>query len=290
MTEAFATIGVIGAGRLGSSLALALQRAGHPIAAVCSRQATDAAALCAQLGAAVVASEAQIAADCELLFLSVPDASVTELAARLRVRAGQAVVHCSGALPLAALDAAARGGAWRGCLHPLQSFPERFADPARFAGISCGVEGDGALLPRLQAYCKSLGARVLDLRGIDRAGYHAAAVFASNYLVALHAAAAQAWTAAGLPAQDARAALAPLTLGTAQQIARLPLERALTGPLARGDAPTIAGHLHALRAAPALHDLYRQLASALLQLPIAISPAQRALVEAMLAGGEPEDG
>ena len=83
--------------------------------------------------------------------------------------------------------------------------------------------------------CTALGASPLDLSGVDRARYHAAAVLASNYVIALHEAAARAFELAGLPRKAARGALAPLTLGAANALAGLPLEQALTGPLARGD-------------------------------------------------------
>src|SRR5436190_2170950 len=121
-----AEIGVLGAGRLGTTLALALVRAGHAVRAVASREPNRAAALAA--------------------------------------------------------------GALRGCFHPLQTFPDRFADPARLRAITIGIEGDGELDAELRALCRELGATPLSLAGVDRARYHAAAVFASNYVVALHAA------------------------------------------------------------------------------------------------------
>jgi predicted short-subunit dehydrogenase-like oxidoreductase (DUF2520 family) len=269
-------IGLIGAGRLGSSLALALERAGHSIRFVHSARTKSANSLSSRLKGAVSASAEEVTERCELLFLTVPDAAIRSLAEALPFRAGQYVVHCSGALSLEVLDAARARGALRGCLHPLQSFPEHFADPDRFRGIHCGIEGDAPLGEILAACALRLGAAVVDLAGVDRAAYHAAAVFASNYLVALHAAAAQIWSLAGLPASQCRAALAPLTLGSAERLAGLPLERALTGPLARGDDETIAQHLHALRALPELRALYVKLGAELLKLPLALTDSARA--------------
>jgi predicted short-subunit dehydrogenase-like oxidoreductase (DUF2520 family) len=168
-------------------------------------------------------------------------------------------------------------------LHPLQAFPERFGDPARFSGIVCGVEADGALGARLEGYVRALGASVLRLEGVDRARYHAAAVLASNYVVALHAAAAQAFALAGLPAALARTALAPLTQGALDGVQRLTLENALTGPVARGDVATIARHLAALAAAPELCELYRRLGAALLSLPLALSAERKTALHALLS-------
>jgi predicted short-subunit dehydrogenase-like oxidoreductase (DUF2520 family) len=275
-------IGVIGASRLGTTLGLSLQRAGHPVVAVSSQRADSANAFAARLGGAEALEPAALVGRCELVLLAVPDSAVAELAAALPWAAGQEVVHCSGALDLTVLDPARRRGALRGCLHPLQSFPERFGEARRFAGIACGVEGDGTLAARLQALCSALGASSFSLAGVDRARYHAAAVLASNYVVALHAAAAAAWTLAGLPQERAREALAPLTLGAADAVSRLPLPAALTGPIARGDATTIARQIEALGEDRELQRLYQRLGTALLALPLALSHEQRAALESVL--------
>jgi predicted short-subunit dehydrogenase-like oxidoreductase (DUF2520 family) len=272
----------VGASRLGTTLALALERAGQPVAAVASLRPESARAFAGRLVRAAALDAAELVQRCELVLLAVPDGAVAELAAALPWREGQAVVHCSGALPLSALDPARARGALRGCLHPLQSFPERFGAAERFAGIACGVEGDGELDHRLQALCVALGARALPLTGVDRARYHAAAVLAGNGVVALHAAAASVWALAGLPPERAREALAPLTLGAAQNVARLPLDEALTGPVARGDAATVARHLLALRDAPELYELYARLAAALLALPLPLTAEQRAALESLV--------
>jgi predicted short-subunit dehydrogenase-like oxidoreductase (DUF2520 family) len=219
------------------------------------------------------------------VWLAVPDAAIPVVAQALSWTTGQRVVHASGALGLDVLDPVRSAGGLRGCLHPLQTFPERFADPLRFRGIVCGIEADGVLGAELAQLSAELGASALRLEGVDRARYHAAAVFASNYLVALHAAAAQAWALAGLPPELARGALAPLTLAAAESVQRLPLEAALTGPLARGDLDTLAAHTRALEQAPELRELYRRLGAALLELPLSLTEAQRTALAALLRDG-----
>jgi predicted short-subunit dehydrogenase-like oxidoreductase (DUF2520 family) len=273
---------VVGAGRLGTSLALALERAGHPIAAVASASETAGQALAARLAGAVCSNAEAVAAGCELVLLTVPDDALSTLAAALPWARGQRVVHCCGALGLPVLEAARTAGALCGCLHPLQTFPERFGDPARFVGIVCGIEGEGALGTQLETYARDLGATPLRLEGSDRARYHAAAVLASNYVVALHVAAAQAWALAGLPPELARPALAPLTESVAGSVRRLTLESALTGPLARGDLATIESQLRALAGAPELLELYRGLGAMLLALPLALPAERRQALEALL--------
>jgi predicted short-subunit dehydrogenase-like oxidoreductase (DUF2520 family) len=281
------TLGIVGAGRLGSSLALALEHAGYPITSVHSADPADADALCHRLAGSRVASAAEMAERCELVFMTLPDSAIATCADAFPWRAGQQVVHCSGALELSVLDAARRAGALRGCLHPLQSFPEPFGDPGRWAGIVCGIEADGPLDTVLERYARALGADVVRLEGIDRARYHAAAVFASNYMVALHVAADEAWAAAGLPPALARRALGPLGVGTAERLARLSLEDALTGPLARGDTQTIAHHLRALAAIPELRALYVHLGRSLLKLALPLSDAQRRELESIFSADEP---
>lgn len=266
-------IALVGAGRLGTTLALALERAGYRVVAVASRHRSAAKALAAQLNHARVCALPDLWQRAPLVFVTVPDDALATVARGARVQPRQAVVHCSGALGLDALDPVAARGGLRGCLHPLQAFPERSA-PERLQGVSCGVEGDGKLAAQLARLVRALGARPFSLRGVDRARYHAAAVFASNYVVALHAAAEQAWTLAGLPRGTARRALQPLSAGAVAALHALPLERALTGPLARGDVQTVARHVRALEARPDLRTLYTLLAAQLLARPLGLPRAR----------------
>ncbi|GAB4325459.1 MAG: DUF2520 domain-containing protein [Dehalococcoidia bacterium] len=278
-------IGFIGAGRLGSSLAVALTKAGYQVTAIASRDPRAAAALASNTGgsATVAPSVADVLAMADLVFLTVPDGAIAQLAAMLPWRDGHLAVHCSGALGLDVLQPVTRAGGAAGCLHPVQSFPERVPDPARFEGIFCGVEGAeplGALLERLAA---DMGARAVRLEGVNRALYHAAAVFASNDAVALLSAACRTWALAGLAPDLARPALVPLTQSVIANLARLELPAALTGPIARGDVDTVRRHLDALAIEPALHELYRVLGRELLPLA-SCGPEERAALARLLDG------
>lgn len=267
---------MLGAGRLGAALAAALTAAGIGRVQVGSRRPEQARAVAAALGVEA-ASPAALAGRCDLIFLTAPDAAIARTAGDLPWRDGQAVVHCSGALGLDALGAAATRGAATGCLHPLQTFPAGGSPaqaPALFRGIVCGVESsDASLGALLEAITVGLGARPVRLEGVDRALYHAAAVLASNDVAALMAAAARAWAQAGLPAGVAREALAPLLLAAAENVGRLPLAQALTGPVARGDVTTVEQHLRALEFDPGLRELYRRLALELLRLDLDQPPS-----------------
>jgi predicted short-subunit dehydrogenase-like oxidoreductase (DUF2520 family) len=264
-------IGIVGTGRLGSALGAALRGVDYDVRSARSREAT----------------EAQAAADAsDLVFITTADAAVSDVCARIRWRQGQGAVHCGGVLTLEALDAARNAGATPGCLHPLQSFPNGAADAPRFRGITFGVEAPPPLDSTLEAIARDLGASVVHLEGVDRALYHAAAILASNNVVALAAAAARTWTLAGLPREAARGALGPLLLNVANNVATRELVDALTGPLARGDVSTVERHLAALDVDSDLHHLYRLLGRELLRLPLGHSADIASQLSALLDGRE----
>jgi len=265
-------IGIIGAGRVGTALALSLAEKGQRVAAIASRRDNTARALARRIAGAESLTLAEVAQRCDLVFLTLPDAAVAPVASDLPWRASQSVVHTSGALDLSVLKPAAAKGALIGSFHPLRAFAAGDSGPNPFAGITIGVAGGPAISPQLDALAGALGARALRVDGVDRTLYHAAAVFASNYAVALLLAARRTWTLAGLPEAEARAALAPLLSGAAANAAAMPLERALSGPIVRGDSETITHHLEKLGRAPELADLYRALGAQLLALDLGHSP------------------
>jgi predicted short-subunit dehydrogenase-like oxidoreductase (DUF2520 family) len=243
---------------------------------VMSARAASAQALSLELGEAIrpVSTLEAVREQADLVFLAVPDGKIAELCERLALGAAHSLVHGSGALDSSVLAAARARGAQVGVFHPLQAFPLG-APRSRFRGIHVGVEADDELEARLSKLARRLGATPFSLRGVDRAAYHAAAVFASNYVVALHSAASRAWQRAGLPEAAARAALLPLTRGAVDAIAEHELPAALTGPLQRGDVASVEQHLAALAADAQTAQLYRALACELLRLPLALDLATR---------------
>jgi predicted short-subunit dehydrogenase-like oxidoreductase (DUF2520 family) len=275
-------IAVVGLGRLGMCLARAVHASGLRLSAVASAHIQKAHELVALLDQNVAALPLdEIADHAELILLAVPDAQITEVSAALTVGARHSVVHTSGVLDTGVLASAAAHGVRCGVFHPLQAFA-RGAEPTIFHGIQIGVEADDLLEPALRQLAERLGAQAFSLRGVERAAYHAAAVFASNYLVALHAVAARIWTQAGLPEASARDALMPLTRGALQALAEHEPSAALTGPLRRGDEASLALHLRALEQDPNATTLYRALARELLALPLGLDPAVRARIASLL--------
>jgi predicted short-subunit dehydrogenase-like oxidoreductase (DUF2520 family) len=290
-------IGIVGAGRAGGALARALAAAGWPVVAVASRSPASAARLAGALPDARPVANPQAVADAaDLVFLTVPDAAIGPVAASVAWRPGQAVAHTSGVDSLGSLAPARQAGALVGSLHPLQTFaPSPAADPlAPFAGITCALEGDAALLPRLEAVVGALGAQPLCLPAEAKPLYHAAAVVASNYLVTLLHLAAELWGTFGVDERTAVAALLPLVQGAVDNVAAHGPGRALTGPIARGDAATVAKHLAAIAGArPEALPPYRALALATLALARSegsLSPDEAVALASLLGEGPGAEG
>jgi predicted short-subunit dehydrogenase-like oxidoreductase (DUF2520 family) len=222
-----------------------------------------------------------------LLFLAVPDAAVGEMAARvalMRPPADLAIVHLSGALGLDALEELSDNP--RGSFHPLQSFPAP-RDPSAFRGIVVAVDATTpALRRRLARLARELGARPKHVGDGQRVRYHAAAVFASNFVDVVIAEAVRLLEEIGWSEDEATRALLPLVDGAVANIRKRGTVGALTGPIRRGDAQTVSRHLEAVDNP----DLYRMLGLVALELaqeaglePAAAERTKRALTRDVAA-------
>ena len=231
-----ARVGIVGAGRLGTALAAALREAGVRVEGPAGR--------------------GEIPRGCDAVVLCVPDAEIPAAAATV-AGAAPLVGHTSGATRLSALEAA--GGAAFG-LHPLQTFPPD-SGPETFRGAGCAVAGSSPeALDFARRLARALGMNAFEIDDEGRAAYHAAASVASNFTVTLLAAAERIATGAGLSPVEARELLAPLVRRTVESVAELGPERALTGPVARGDDATVEAQRRAIEdAAPELLDLFDEL-------------------------------
>ena len=222
-----------------------------------------------------------------IVFLTVPDAVIGEVAARFSATdpaPAVSFIHLSGALTLDVL-APLRGHSV-GSFHPLQSFPFP-REPDAFRGIAIAVDASTpALLHKLQRLARELGARPRKVAADERVLYHAAAVYASNFVLAAFSEGVRQLMRIGWSEQDATRALLPLLDGVVANIRRKGVTRALTGPIRRGDADTVRRHLEALDRP----DLYRILASIALEIareagldPAAAERVRRALTRDVAA-------
>jgi predicted short-subunit dehydrogenase-like oxidoreductase (DUF2520 family) len=252
---------LVGAGRLGTVLAAALARRGWTpelIVDTDARAARDARrAIGAGRATVSVRASSRLG---DVVLIAVPDAEIARAAAGLAASGvrweRRTVLHTSGLQPARLLAPLARHGALVASLHPVQSFARKDAPASVFSGITWGVEGDPAAVATCVRIVRALRGRVLLLSEQDKPLYHAACSLASNALVALEATAAGALRAIGIGGPEAEAMLFPLLQGTLQNVKNLGLEKALTGPVLRGDVDTIRGHLEALWGDPEAREVY----------------------------------
>jgi predicted short-subunit dehydrogenase-like oxidoreductase (DUF2520 family) len=295
------TVAIIGAGRIGGAVGFLLSRAGYRVTAVVTRSRATAERARAFIGAGDATTDpVRAASSADIVFISTPDDAIRPvceaIAAAHGFRTGSLAVHASGAHMRELLDAATSAGAYRAVIHPLQSVPSREVGVKHLPGSYFRIEADPEAADMARELVRALGGTELSMPGWrpDRhsaALYHAGAVAVSNYLVALIDYGLRFYRTLGADRQDSLKAVLPLIKGTLGNIEKLGTTAALTGPIARGDAETIAGHLAAMRErAPELLGPYRELA----KLTIAVAREKGTLtdqgVTELLALLEAENG
>jgi predicted short-subunit dehydrogenase-like oxidoreductase (DUF2520 family) len=255
-------VAILGAGRMGQGLGLALHRAGWPVSLLPRRPHAVVPPLSLYAGPRAEATRAV-----SLVLLAVP--------------ADQAVLHLSGLLDRGALGPLEGTGAGLGSFHPLQAIADPAEAPERLQGAYAGIEGDDRALAAGERLAGALGMRAIRLSSGGKAAYHAGAVMAANYTVALAGVAERLATEGGVSPQVAERLYLPLIRGAANNLERGPVA-ALTGPIRRGDVRTVEAHLFALAADD--RELYRLLGLAALRLARegGLDPAMADRVEAVL--------
>jgi predicted short-subunit dehydrogenase-like oxidoreductase (DUF2520 family) len=189
------------------------------------------------------------------------------LAATGVVRSGDIVFHTSGALPSTVLAPFHACGAHVASIHPVKSFADPSLAVETFEGTWCGVEGDDSACVELTRLFGSIGASVFRFTAEAKELCHIGHVFASNYLVAILDCAQHLYSAAGVPESVRGAFLQSIVEGTLQNVSILGGERALTGPVKRGDTVVIKRHLELLQTqAPELCGAYAELAKGALRI------------------------
>jgi predicted short-subunit dehydrogenase-like oxidoreductase (DUF2520 family) len=259
-------VGVIGPGRAGVGLALALSGARFDVRLHGRSEKPVPTPLTLTVGPEN--EPPAWIAQAGVVILAVRDDEIRSLAESLAragaVHADHVVLHLSGAQGQEALGPLVGSRAALGSLHPLQTIsdPEHAAE--RLKGAWAAVEGMPRAVQAAEGLAQALGMRPFQIPSKAKPIYHASAVFASNYFVVVEAVAQRLLRHAGLSEADAWQALRPLVEGTLENLSRQPPIAALTGPVARGDAATIRRHIESLTRDDAL--LYRALGRAALEL------------------------
>jgi predicted short-subunit dehydrogenase-like oxidoreductase (DUF2520 family) len=266
------TLNIIGCGKVGKVLGRLWNDCGSfQVQDVLNRSAASATAATVFIGAGRALAHHGELQTADAWLIGVPDDEIAACCRALAdsgvLRAGDLVFHCSGALTSAALAPAAECGALVASAHPVRSFaaPEQLIH--LFAGSFCGIEGDPAAVALLEQAFAAIGARAITIDASAKAIYHAASVFASNYLVTLLDVALDAYQKAGVPRATALQLMEPLVRGTIDNVFELGTAQALTGPIARRDGGTVIRQYRALREWDGRKGkLYRQLAAQTLRL------------------------
>ena len=273
------TVGVVGAGRVGTALGMALSRAGHRVVAATAVSERSRTRVEERLPGAAVVPPPEVVTAADLVLLTVPDDELPELASGL-VSAGvpvtgKLVLHTSGRYGAAVLDPLTRAGALPLALHPVMTFTGRTDDVNRLTGISFGVTAPEPLRPVAEELVVEMGGEPVWITEEHRPLYHAALAGGANHLVTLVVEAMDLLHAAGV-AEPGRM-LGPLLGASLDNGLRLGID-GLTGPVARGDAGTVSDHIAELaRVSPESRRAY---------IALARLTADRALAAGLL---KPED-
>ena len=242
------TLNIVGAGRVGQTLAHQWhQRGVFAVQDVLTRSNASALAACTRIGAGAPQTALSALRFADVWMLAIPDAELPRCAAALAaVQTAQAaperpviVFHCSGALGSEVLAPLAALGWLTASAHCLLSFAQIDTALAQFAGTPCALEGNATACERLQQAFAAIGAQCFALAGSDKLLYHAAAVFATNFLPVLQATAEDLWARTGMPPPLVAHARTALLRNAVANITTLGPQAALTGPAARGDRTAI---------------------------------------------------
>ena len=254
-------IGFIGAGTVGTALAIRLNEKGYRFVGASRKSKTPVSGKSRAVTNLRMLDSNQVVADiADLVFITTPDDVIGVVAKEVKWRFGQSVVHCSGADSTDILEPARQAGANVGGFHPLQTFAGVEQAVTNIPGSTFAIEAEEPLKSTLIDMAETLDGNWIELKAEDKVAYHAAAVFSCNYLVTLVKLATDLWETFSIPPEQATKALLPLLRGTLNNIENIGIPNCLTGPIARGDTGTITKHIRTLEErAPGLVSTYREL-------------------------------
>ncbi len=262
-------ITIVGPGRLGSALAMALHQAGYAIDQIVSRDLPDslrrARLVAKKLGGGRAFAFPRADFSAKVIWICVGDGAIRQCAESLAqsypaIWKGKTVLHSSGALASDELDPLRRLGALVASVHPMMSFVHA-AQPS-LAGVTFALEGDPSASRTARAIVRELKGSVIEIAKKDKALYHAWGGFASPLIVAELATADLIARKIGIPAATARKTLAPILRQTIENYIEHGSAAAFSGPIVRGDVETVRRHLYALKKVPPAREVYITLAGA----------------------------
>ena len=279
-------IAIVGAGSLGSALAVSLRRAGFIVDAVIAQQRESsirkARRLASQIGARAISGAGELKAS--LVWFCVPDSEIARAARAMAPRFrwnGVVALHSSGALTSDELERLRRHGAAVASVHPLMTFVPG-SRPA-LDGVPFAIEGDRTAVQTARRIVRELGGLPVAIGKEDKAAYHAWGTFASPLLTALLATTERVAASAGVKRKDAVRRMIPILQQTLANYAERGAARSFSGPIIRGDVETVNRHLQVLKSIPAAREVYVSLARAGMKfLPVKHKSALQRLLDSAL--------
>ena len=259
------SVSIIGAGVVGQAVGRILRERGYEIRGVVSRSISKAEKAAAFIGAGEPGTDpAKGASGADWVFITTPDKAIRDTCKRIAegggFTKGSLAIHMSGALGSKVLDPARKAGALALSIHPMQSLASSEQAVRNLPGSYFSIEGDAEAIPDGKEIVEALGGLLVMIPGEKKALYHAGAAVASNYLVAVLDFAVMIYEALGMRRDEAVKAVMPLVRGTVNNVERVGVPDALTGPIARGDVETVAGHIEAIeKYLPEMLPLYKAL-------------------------------
>jgi predicted short-subunit dehydrogenase-like oxidoreductase (DUF2520 family) len=263
---------IIGAGNLGQTLGFLLKRHGIQIGGVCNTSIESTIHAIDFIGAGYHSEKIQELAPADMTFITTPDGIIqsvcNELSKTSNLKNGSIIIHCSGALTSDILHAVKSRHCFVASVHPMRSFANPRISVQQYEGTYCAIEGDAEIIPKVESVFNLIGSVTYKICKEKKSSYHAAGVFASNYLVTLSQQALLCLEAAGVDKETGMHVITNIMKGTITNLERtLSPTASLTGPIQRGDVFTVKKHLDGLQSAEQ-KELYSKLGLATIPLAI----------------------
>lgn len=288
------SLAIIGAGKVGTAIGYLLRRAGYRVVALAdiSEEALERGGR--HTGGQPCKDPAEAAKKAEAIFITTVDDAIKSvcdsMAEKGALGPGKRVIHTSGAGGLDLLDSARNTGAGIASIHPLQTFADIESAVRSIPGSTFSITAGDDVRDWAIRLVSDIGGVPFLLADEDKPLYHAAACFASNYLVSLMEIVASLYGKVGLSPEDVLRSVQPLVRGTINNIFEKGVEASLTGPITRGDITTVRKHLNALsEKTPVFLEPYRRLGLVALSMALkkgAVSRERAEELEALLKGDE----
>jgi predicted short-subunit dehydrogenase-like oxidoreductase (DUF2520 family) len=245
-------VNIIGAGNLGKTIGhLLVKHELVQIGSVCNQSKTSTMNAIQFIGQGTYCSSISELQPADITFITTPDEEITvaceALSKNSLIKKGSVILHCSGALTSDALASVKEKGCYTVSVHPMRSFTKPEVSIQEYPGTYCAIEGDANAIPNIRFLFNAIGSITYEIDKTKKPLYHAAGVFASNYLVALADQALSCLKEAGVENKLAMGVITNIMKGTVSNLEKtLSPAQSLTGPIQRGDIATVLKHIHAL--------------------------------------------